>query len=54
MFIEEVSAIVDKQTLLQIYNIATEQPFSFLYCKLNAKDKNKIFMINYEQYIEIK
>ena len=31
-FLDEVCALIDKQTLLQIYNLATEAPFSFLYC----------------------
>ena len=34
---EEVSALIDKKTLLEIYNIAIEEPYSFLYVKLNVK-----------------
>jgi hypothetical protein len=30
-FIEEVSAVVDKKTLMDIYNMATSEPYSFLY-----------------------
>ena len=29
-FIDEVSAVFDNKTLLNIYNIATSEPFSFL------------------------
>ena len=29
-FIEEVSAVCDKKTLLQLYNTATSEPHSFL------------------------
>ena len=43
-FIEEVSAVVDKKTLLELYNIATSEPYSFLYVNLIAKNKNDIFL----------
>ena len=52
-FLDEVCALIDKQTLLHIYNLATEEPFSFLYCNLTAKKKNDIFMINYSKQILI-
>ena len=39
-FIEEVSAMYPKKTLTEIYNIATSEPYSFLYVNLRAKDKN--------------
>ena len=32
-FIDEVSAVLDKETLLNICNIATSEPFSFMYVK---------------------
>jgi ABC-type cobalamin/Fe3+-siderophores transport system ATPase subunit len=38
-FIEEVSAVVDKKTLMDIYNMATSEPYSFLYVNLRAKTK---------------
>ena len=41
MFLEEVSAIVDKKTLLQMYRKATDESFGFLCVKLNARDKQK-------------
>ena len=53
MFLEEVSAIVDKKTLLQMYKKATDEDFGFLFVKLNARDKKKMFMIRYNSYIEI-
>ena len=28
-FIDEVSAVLDKQTLLELYHIATSEPYSF-------------------------
>ena len=52
-FIDEVSALLDKQSLLHIYNMATEAPHSFLFCNLVAKQRNKIFMIRFEKRIEI-
>jgi hypothetical protein len=42
-FIDEVSAVYDKKTLLALYNAATEEPFSFLYVKLTAKNKEDMF-----------
>ncbi len=52
MFLEEVSAIVDKKTLLQMYRKATDEDFGFLFVKLNSRDKKKMFMINYNSYME--
>ena len=52
-FIEEVSAVVDKKTLLEIYNMATSEPFSFLFVNLRAKDKNNMFWIKFNKRIEI-
>ena len=46
-FIEEISALIDKKTLLDIYNLATSEPFSFLYVNLRAKKKNDIFHIRF-------
>ncbi len=53
-FIEEVSAIYDRKQLLEIYHLATQEPFSFLYVKLNAKNKSDMFYINFNKRIEIK
>ena len=36
--IEKVSAVYDKKTLLQLYNIATSEPHSFLYVKLTEEE----------------
>ena len=51
-FIDEVSAVLDKKTLLKINNIATSEPFSFLYVKLAAKDKNYMFYQNFLKKLE--
>ena len=52
-FIEEQSALVDRKTLYQIYKLATEEPYSFLFVKLRMSDLNKIFMIRLEKAIHI-
>ena len=41
-----MSALYDKRTLLEVYNMATAEPHSFLYINLVAKDKKDMFMIN--------
>ena len=51
-FIEEVSALADKKTLLDIYNLATKEEYSFLYVKLNSKSKDDMFYIKFNQRIE--
>ncbi len=42
--IDELNALTDKKTLLQLYNMATAEPYSFLFIKLNAKKLNDIFL----------
>ena len=48
-FLEEVSALADKKTLLDIYNLATNEDYSFLYVKLNSKTKYNMFYIRFEK-----
>ena len=53
-FIEEQSALVDKKTLYEIYNLAVnDQPYSFLFVELRESDVNKTFMIRLEKAIHI-
>ena len=52
-FLEEVSALADKKTLLDIYNLATSEDYSLLYVKLNSKSKNDMFFVRYEKRIEL-
>ena len=52
-FIDEVSAMLDKKTLMNIYNLATDEPFSFLYVNLRAKKKNDVFHIRFDKQIKI-
>jgi hypothetical protein len=52
--IEETSALVDKKTLLEIYNLATnDEPYSFLFLDLTAKKLDDIFWIRHEKKIMI-
>ena len=48
-FIEEVSALYDKKTLLELYNTATSEPYSFLYVNLRAKHKEEMFYVNFDR-----
>ena len=52
-FVDEVSAVTDKKTLLEMYQLATHEPFSFLYVKLTSKDHNQMFMIKFNSYIQL-
>jgi hypothetical protein len=52
-FIEEVSAVYDKKTLLEIYNVATEEPFSFLYVALTAKKKEDMFFVRFDKKLTV-
>ena len=52
-FIEESSALVDKEKLLEMYNEAVREPYSFLYININSKDVNKMFYIRFEKVFKI-
>ena len=52
-FTNEVSALIDNKSLLEMYRLATDEAYSFLYCKLISKDINKTFMIQINQYLTI-
>jgi hypothetical protein len=42
-WLDEMSAIYDKDTLIDLYKTATDVPYGFLYIKTTAKDKNDMF-----------
>ena len=42
-FLDEFSAMVDKKTLMAIYNAATEQTYTFLYMNPLAGDADHMF-----------
>ena len=53
-FVQEQSALVDKNTVYQIYKLATEdQLYSFLFVKLRESDVNKVLMVRMEKEIHI-
>ena len=52
-FVQEQSALVDKKTVYDIYKLATEEPYSFLFVKLRESDVNKMFMVRFERAIHI-
>ena len=43
--VEEVSAVYDKNTILKMYQFATQEAYSFLYIRLTAKDANDMFFL---------
>ena len=49
--IEELSAIYDKKTLLQIYHEAVSEDYSFLYVNLMQKRKERMFMQTFTKYL---
>ena len=52
-FIEENSAIVDKQQLLDMYHQAVNDAYSFFYVNMNAKNVNDMFFIRFEHSFKI-
>jgi len=52
-FIEEVSAVYDKKSLMALYNAATEEPFSFLYVKLTSKTKDEMFFKRFDHKLVV-
>ena len=49
--VDELSAIYDKKTLLQIYHEAVSEEYSFLYVNLISKDKRKMVMKQLSHYL---
>ena len=49
--VEEMSAVYDPKTLLQIYHEAVSEPYAFLYINLMVRDKSKMFMKNFTDYL---
>ena len=50
-FLDEVSAIAPKDVILEMYKIATDEPYSFLTVKLTSKDKDRIFMVRFDKQL---
>ena len=51
--LEETSALLDKNTLLDIYNYATKGEYSLLYVNLVAKDISQIFFKTFKELIQL-
>ena len=51
--IEELAALAPKTVLMQMYNAATEEPFSFWFINLMSKNVNKMFFIRFEQQMSL-
>ena len=47
--IDELSALYDKQTLLQLYHTATDEKHGFMYVDLMKSDKKEMFYKNLNQ-----
>ena len=47
--LEEVSAVYDKKTLMQMYQLATGASYSFWYVLLTAKRREEMFFLRFEQ-----
>ena len=47
--LEELSASTDKKTLLDMYQMATKEPYSFWYINLIAKKVSDMFFIKFNQ-----
>ena len=52
-FIDEVSAMLDNKSLLEMYTTATTEPDSFLYVKNNCKIKDEMIYHNFNQRLII-
>jgi hypothetical protein len=51
--IDELSALLDKKVLLEVYHKATEKRFSFLFIRLTSPTINDMFMVNFSSKIMI-
>jgi hypothetical protein len=49
---DEVSALANKKTLLNMYDLATKEPHSFMFINFMVKDPKKMFMIKYQSYLQ--
>ncbi len=49
--LEELSAMLPRKELIEIYQLATKEPYSFLYINLVAKTLNDMFYITFKNKI---
>ena len=51
-FLEENSGTYDKKTLMKMYKYCVDyEPYSFMYCDMRAKTKEKMFMRKFDAYV---
>ena len=50
-FLEELSAMLPRKELLEIYQLATKEPYSFLYINLVSKTLNSMFYVTFKQKV---
>ena len=50
---EELSGVYDAKTIMEIYNYATAEPFSFLFVRLDAKTRRDMFWLRFESRLAI-
>ena len=43
--------MVDKQTLMTVYRLGTDKPFSFLFVNLNENSLEQMFMVRFSKRI---
>ncbi len=46
---EELSGVYDAKTVMELYRYATEEPYSFLFIRLDAKTRQEVFYLRFEQ-----
>jgi hypothetical protein len=51
--LEELSALADKKSILEMYKLATDEPHSFLYVNLVAKQLSEMFYIRFDKRLII-
>jgi hypothetical protein len=49
--IEEISAVYPKQTIEEMYRVATREPYSFLTVLLNAPTPQTMFLVRFSHYL---
>jgi len=52
--IEELSALCSKKQLLEMYQAATEEPYSFWYINLCSKDINNMFFLRFDHVFKLR
>ena len=53
-WLEEMSALCDKDTLIKLYQICTNKPFGFLYINAVAKTKEDMFYDSMQKKLVVK